>query len=147
MPVAPYNLRCSHLGCNNARSKFNLLCVEHGGRDTPRYYTNVARQEAHKMYDSAQWKRLRRIKLSENPLCAGCLTEGKVTPASDIDHLFPWRQLGKEAFYVNRFQSLCHEHHSMKTQQERKGVYIYWRNQVKTEFGLDDYKRLLLIET
>lgn len=144
MPVAPYNHKCNHLGCNNPRSKFNLLCITHGGRDTPRYYTNENRQEARKMYDTAQWKRLRRIKLSEYPLCAGCLCEGRVTPSIEIDHVFPWRQLGKQAFYTNRFQCLCHEHHSMKTQQERKGIIIYWHEQNKTEFCLEDYSRIVL---
>lgn len=144
MPVAPFNHKCSHLGCDNPRSKFNLLCITHGGRDTPRYYTNDDRQEARKMYDKTHWKRLRQIKLSEQPLCVACLLEGIINQATEVDHVFPWRQLGKEAFYNNRFQCLCREHHSMKTQQERKGILLYWHNQTKSEFRLEDYPKEIL---
>lgn len=141
MPVVPNNTKCGDLGCNNARSKYSRFCIDHGGRDTPRYYTNEARAEAHRMYDTAQWKRLRRIKLSENPICAGCLTEGRVTPSVEVDHVFPWRQLGKQAFYLNRFQCLCHEHHSMKTQQEKRGIMLYWSDLGKSEYCLADYSK------
>ena len=140
MPVAPYNALCSHLGCKNPRSKFNSLCVEHGGRDTQRFYSNDERKAAKTLYDTTAWKRKRIVELSRHPMCAACLCDGRYTPATEVDHVFAWRHIGKEAFLANAFQSLCHDHHSMKTQQEKRGVYLHWVNGVQYERTLGDYK-------
>jgi len=75
------------------------------------------------MYNTAQWLALRQIQLSKHPLCAGCEAQGIVTAAIVVDHVFPWKQISKEAFFINKFQSLCYAHHAEKTQLEQKGIY------------------------
>lgn len=94
------------------------------------------------MYDSAQWQRTRQRVLSSQPLCQACLLEGRVSPAEEIDHVFPWRQIGLDAFYVNLFQSLCHEHHSAKTQLEQRGVFRHYID-VPRDYTLPDYELLV----
>ena len=78
--------------------------MEHGGRDVQVYKSNEERTQANAMYQTTRWARLRAKYLSSQPLCQSCLKRGIVTPATDIDHVFPWRPLGKDAFYANYYQ-------------------------------------------
>ena len=128
MPSVPSNPKCTELGCNNQRSLFNSFCLEHGGRDKPRYYYNDSEQNKlkRKQYNNSRWARLRQRQLSTQPLCQACLQDGHLKTASDVDHVFPWHSIGKEAFMLNLFQSLCHSCHSIKTHLERQGIYRHY---------------------
>jgi 5-methylcytosine-specific restriction protein A len=146
MPSVPTYTKCSMLGCKSPRSKHNSYCIQHGGRDTynTKHNTQTSqRVEQIALYQTTQWQTLRQIQLSKQPLCQACLIEGVVTQAEHIDHLFPWMQLNKEAFYINLFQSLCAKHHREKTHLEQRGVIRYYNN-VVTDFNLSDYPRLCL---
>ena len=127
MPSVPSSNKCSHLGCKNPRSKFNSYCMEHGGAEkrayNPKHNQSQERKENGLMYKTRQWLALRQIQLSKQPLCVGCLANEVVTPANTVDHLFPWTRISKEAFFINKFQSLCPTHHAEKTQLERHGIY------------------------
>ena len=125
MPTIPSNTKCASLGCNNIKSRLNGYCIQHGGRDAQTYNpkTNKQREAFNAKYNTAQWVTLRQIQLSKYPLCVACHAEGRVTPATVVDHLFPWSHISEEAFYINRFQSLCATHHATKTQLERHGIY------------------------
>jgi 5-methylcytosine-specific restriction protein A len=65
-------------------------------------------------YNSAVWKHLRAQKLAANPLCEACLRLGRVTGASDVDHIRAINNGGHPTAWAN-LQSLCHECHSAKT--------------------------------
>lgn len=138
MPSIPTYTKCASLGCKNNRSRFNSFCLEHGGVDVARTYTNKKRQDASKLYSSPNWKHLRQIQLSKHPLCAGCIANGIVTAAVHVDHVFPWNQIGKAAFYYNVFQSLCASCHSSKTSLEQKGIYRRYGPPIK-DFTINDY--------
>lgn len=129
MPTVPTNQKCSTLGCKNTKSKFSSLCLEHGGRDTfnyKRYNNTEQRKEAADKYNTAQWRTLRQIQLSKHPICAGCKASGIITPAQHVDHVFPWQQLGEQAFIHNIYQSLCPSCHSSKTQLEQQGIFKHY---------------------
>lgn len=138
MPSVPTNTKCSMLGCNNPKSKCNSYCIEHGGKDTYQYKYSKEKLDRGKLYSTAQWLRLRQIQLSKQPLCAGCLSEGIVTSAIHVDHVFPWTQIGKQAFYYNLFQSLCHSCHSSKTSLEQRGIYRRYGSPNK-DLSINDY--------
>ena len=125
MPSIPSYSKCASLGCKNTKSKLNAYCMEHGGKERQTTHLNQTeeRKDFNAMYQTRQWQVLRQIQLSKHPLCAGCEAEGIVTAASVIDHIFPWSRINKEAFFINKFQSLCPTHHANKTQLERVGVY------------------------
>lgn len=59
-----------------------------------------------------RWQKYRRIFLRANPLCKMCLDEGKVTPATVVDHINPHR--GDMALFwdASNHQALCMHHHS-----------------------------------
>jgi 5-methylcytosine-specific restriction endonuclease McrA len=74
---------------------------------------------------------MRQAQLSRFPLCAACKDQGLIRAASVVDHVWPWRSIGPDAFRVNRFQSLCPDCHSVKTGLESRGVM--------REYGVKDW--------
>jgi 5-methylcytosine-specific restriction protein A len=132
MPSVPKATKCSHLGCPNTRSKLNTFCLEHGGLQ----HTNHGKEN---QYGNPAWRTIRRAQLSKQPLCQSCLINGQIVSANHVDHVFPWRQIGEHSFLHNIFQSLCHECHSYKTGQERKGVYYHFSTQGTQALTQADY--------
>lgn len=132
MPSTPINNKCQHLGCQNLKSKLNAYCLEHGGKDTVvRDYDSV--------YQTPAWRSIRQRQLSIQPLCQGCLSRGRVEAAKHVDHVFPWRQIGKQAFLRNIFQSLCPECHSYKTGQEKQGAFLHFTSEGVETLSSEDY--------
>jgi len=144
MPITPYNTKCQQLGCTNTKSSLNAYCLAHGGRDKQRYNpeTNKKRAETNKKYYTRQWAVLRQRQLSKYPLCAGCQAEGIITAANTVDHVFPWTQISEQAFYINRFQSLCPTHHATKTQLEQHGIYRAFGTPDK-DYARSDYAHVM----
>lgn len=144
MPSVPSTPYCSELGCKNPRSKLNGYCLEHGGKDKPKYTSkyNDARKEQSKFYKTRQWLALRQIQLSKYPLCEGCRAEGTIMAATTVDHLFPWTQIGETAFFINKFQSLCATHHATKTQLEQHGIYRRFGTP-HADYSAGDYARIV----
>lgn len=142
MPTLPKYTKCAHLGCKNEKNKYSSFCLEHGGRDTYQYKANEAKQDANAMYNTAQWRSVRQRQLSLQPLCQACLLEGIITSATEVDHVIPWRSIGKQAFYRNIFQCLCHDHHSAKTQMEKRGIYRHYRSEGAIDYGPNDKPQL-----
>ena len=136
MPVYPSNSLCAELGCKNPRSKVNSFCLNHGGMS----HTNENSDNA---YSNPVWKTIRRVQLSKQPLCQSCLNRGTINSANHIDHVFPWRQIGNEAFLQNIFQSLCHECHSYKTGHERKGIFKYYAADGIKDLSINDYPLMM----
>lgn len=132
LPTAPLNKKCRELGCQNPKTSRSTFCVQHGGGITEKGKANS------KLYGQAYWKKQREIQLSKEPLCAACLADGKVMQAEHIDHVFPHRQDARK-FKVNLFQSLCAYHHTMKTQFENRGVYLYYAKHGTVTYTETDY--------
>lgn len=135
MPTAPLNSKCRELGCQNPKTSRSTFCVEHGGGITEKGKANS------KLYGQSYWRKQREVQLSKDPLCAACLIDGKVVQAEHIDHVFPHRQDASK-FRLNLFQSLCAYHHTMKTQFENRGVYLYYAKHGVVTYNEADYSRL-----
>ena len=60
--------------------------------------------------------------------------------------MFPWRQLGRQAFYLNLFQSLCHDCHSHKTQEERKGKVLHYTKGIVMTYRVVDYSQVIGVD-
>jgi 5-methylcytosine-specific restriction protein A len=78
------------------------------------------------------WKKFRELWLAKHPLCGDredgrsaehsrCAREGRVTAATDVDHITPHRG-DMVAFWQGPWQSLCGTCHREKTQQEAPNV-------------------------
>jgi 5-methylcytosine-specific restriction protein A len=65
----------------------------------------------------SRWQALRANWLRDNPLCAHCLLNSRVTLADEVDHIKPLSQGGLE-FDQTNLQSLCIPCHKTKTASE-----------------------------
>lgn len=65
-----------------------------------------------------RWRRLRRLQLARQPLCADPFGahDGAPVLATDVDHIQARRQGGRDR--MDNLQSLCHNCHSRKTARE-----------------------------
>ena len=76
-----------------------------------------SKKEAQSIYNTPEWKKLRRAKYSKNPLCEKCLLNNIIKPTEEIHHIIPIsrgnNQLEKKelAFNMNNLISLCKECH------------------------------------
>ena len=66
-----------------------------------------------KLYNSARWRRGRRIYLANNPLCIMCYPDP--VPATVVDHIIPHRGDYNLFFDESNWQPLCEMHHNQKT--------------------------------
>lgn len=62
-------------------------------------------------YKRARWLRLREHQLVMHPLCAFCLEQGIVEPATVVDHIKPHRGDPELFWDPDNLQSLCKPHH------------------------------------
>ena len=67
-------------------------------------------------YD-ARWRRARKAFLQRHPLCAECMKEGKLTPATVVDHIVPHRGDPRLFWDEKNWQPLCKDCHDRKTGQ------------------------------
>ena len=54
--------------------------------------------------------------LSQSPLCVKCESKGRITAATEVDHVIPLHQGGTDDF--DNLQALCHDCHAEKTAQD-----------------------------
>jgi 5-methylcytosine-specific restriction endonuclease McrA len=66
-------------------------------------------------YGWQRWRKRARHQLREHPLCAMCLQQGIVVPATVADHVVPHKQ-NQRAFWFGTLQSLCAAHHNITKQ-------------------------------
>jgi 5-methylcytosine-specific restriction enzyme A len=78
-----------------------------------------------------RWRRRAALQLKLQPICAICLKNGQVVPATDADHIVPHK--GNEwAFWYGDLQSLCEScHRSVKQKEEKRGY--------RSDIGIDGW--------
>jgi 5-methylcytosine-specific restriction endonuclease McrA len=76
--------------------------------------------EWRKWYNRVDWRRRRALQLARKPLCAHCLKQGKLTPATIVDHIEPHHG-DFTAFMHGALQSLCDSCHAHKWADDRRG--------------------------
>ena len=108
MPRSPKR-PCRYPGCPNL-CESGTYCPEHSAELPDRLRGSAAERG----YD-AKWRRARKRFLRSHPLCANCLSQGIVTPATVVDHIVPHR--GDRALFwdENNWQPLCKRCHDRKT--------------------------------
>ena len=68
-------------------------------------------------------QRRNRRMFMRNPLCVMCEREGKVTQATEFDHIMPLCDGGSES--EANLQGLCHAHHLAKSKTETQNRSRY----------------------
>ena len=69
-------------------------------------------------YHSMTWRRLRNLFIQANLDCAECERQGRLTPATVVDHIIPIR-LGGEPLDESNLAACCTPCHARKSQRER----------------------------
>lgn len=67
----------------------------------------------------SKWKRIRLEHLAEEPLCRTCVTNKRITLATEVDHIKPLWEGGLE-YDRDNLQSQCSPCHIIKTTEEAK---------------------------
>ena len=108
----PYKPRrpCRYPGCPGFCEQGQVFCKDHimwsgdrqrGGADARGY--------------DARGRKARSLFLKAHPLCAECQKEGRLTPATVVDHIIPHRGDQKLFWDEANWQPLCEQHHNRKT--------------------------------
>ena len=90
-------------------------------------------RDAAKSNRGRKWAALSKWQLATYPLCEACKVEGRSTPATVVDHWFPWLSWPDKRFDLNNIFSLCRLHHAQKTAKERKGFYVNYKTRQVVE--------------
>jgi 5-methylcytosine-specific restriction protein A len=117
MPTRRYV--CRQAGCG-ALIDQSGYCPRHLAAKRRRY-DQEQRPERHKLYHSARWQQLRKIKLNLNPICEDC----KDALAEQVHHRLSVDQRPDLAFDLANLESLCASCHSTKTATEMKSTGVW----------------------
>ena len=109
MPVKPKR-SCRYSGCPNLCDSGGY-CEEHRKEWS---HDALRGGAAERGYD-ARWRRARARFLRAHPLCVSCQREGRLSPASVVDHIIPHRGDKELSWAQNNWQPLCARHHNEKT--------------------------------
>lgn len=74
-------------------------------------------------YKTTAWKNIRRIYITNHPICELCKKIDLAVMADVVDHITPIR-LGGERLDFDNLQALCHPCHNSKTARERSKKHI-----------------------
>lgn len=108
-PTAPKK-PCAQPGCPELVPRTQTRCTEH---TTEHYRRQDAQRDRSGFYQSARWRKVRAIVLSEEPFCRACRKQ----PSNEVDHVVP-RAQGGEPFERGNLQGMCKPCHSTKTAME-----------------------------
>jgi 5-methylcytosine-specific restriction protein A len=70
-------------------------------------------------YTTQTWRRLRRQKLAETPMCEHC--RPRIVPATQVDHIVPISEGGPPFPNLDGLRSLCASCHSRVTARWQRG--------------------------
>jgi 5-methylcytosine-specific restriction enzyme A len=113
MPNAPKRI-CSYPGCPVLVDSGR--CDKHKKQE--RKEIDSRRGTAHERGYDARWRRASADFRRAHPLCIDCLSRGRSTAASVVDHIVPHRG-DKVLFWDQRnWQALCKPCHDSKTARE-----------------------------
>lgn len=87
---------------------------QHQSQATRQHESRASRAEAKRFYASSAWRKLRSLKLKENPLCEDCLKRGETTPAAHVHHTRPRAKFPDLALCYENLESVCQACHNAK---------------------------------
>lgn len=88
-------------------------------------------------YNTAQWKKLRLIKLQADPLCESCVDAGRMAIANTVDHVTPISAGGHPFPSLDQLTSMCPSCHSAKTARGVEAGAVRTTRKVQPRRGCD----------
>lgn len=129
MPVAAPR-PCTYPGCNEQADGRSSRCKKHQtvGRtqyEEDRKKYDQERGSAHQRGYGARWRKAREGFLRNHPLCRMCEAQGRVTPATIVDHITPHKGDSTLFWSKDNWQPLCKPCHDRHKQRlERSGTEV-----------------------
>ena len=117
---------CNYPGCPELIEAGSTYCKEHKEVKADRKRLNNKRYDENrdprlkKFYAGSRWRRLRNLYIKRNPLCEHCLTDDRVKPAEEVDHIIPVKEDWSKRFKIENLQALCRSHHRSKTIKDKE---------------------------
>lgn len=105
---------CKHIGClkrakpDGYCSNPNHKAVKHRSDDKYNLF-----------YHTPSWRKLRAMKIENNPTCEDCDKEGVARLADVVDHIIEIKDNWDLRLDYDNLKSRCHKHHNAKTAQRR----------------------------
>jgi 5-methylcytosine-specific restriction enzyme A len=91
------------------------------------------KQKKDNFYNNQPWRKLRKRKLINDPLCEQCKQEGRTTAANTVDHIRPRRWWPDLELEYSNLRSNCTKCHNRKSAKE---TVIKSREQYEEVFDL-----------
>ncbi|WP_027817080.1 HNH endonuclease [Paraburkholderia bannensis] len=115
MPARPMR-PCKHRGCRTLVAGGKTWCEAHASEEV-KWAPDSKRGNRHARGYGNAWVRLReRILARDCGLCQTCKSAGRVTIATEVDHIVPKARGGTDD--DSNLQSICHPCHASKTGRE-----------------------------
>ncbi len=112
---------CGQPGCHELiPSGSGGRCVKHK-RARWRAYEAVRPERDRAFYNSPEWRKVRAYVLAQEPLCRECKAAGRVTSATEVDHVRAVKD-GGAPFDPDNLQPLCLSCDSRKTLEESRAA-------------------------
>lgn len=115
--------KCNHAGCNTLVDYNVSYCKKHEATSKKQLYKDrfsESNEKFHKFYKTKRWERTSKQFRLKNPLCIECLANGIVRKADVVDHIVELKDDWDKRLDWDNLQSLCHEHHNIKTAKARQ---------------------------
>ena len=121
---------CAYPGCQSSIPYGDKFCEVHrekgeardknAQRDRQRAVDARRGSAASRGY-SYKWRIVAKRFLQKHPYCIECYRQGRIRPATDVDHIKPHKGNHFLMWNEENLQPLCHECHSRKTAREDGG--------------------------
>ena len=112
---------CRYNGCPNLTDDSSGYCDTHKSKADKTYNCFLRGYKNSERY-GYQWRKLRCLFLTNNPLCEMCKREGRYTDATEVHHIKPLSEGG-----TNDFENLmplcksCHSRITLTTENLQRG--------------------------
>lgn len=107
---------CRHLGCGKLVADGGW-CEEHKRDSNANRFADTHRGSRHDRGYGTAWDKLRLFILKrDNGLCQPCIKQGRVTRATQVDHIVQKKSGGTDE--ESNLQAICSECHKQKTARE-----------------------------
>lgn len=110
MPLKALKI-CNHRVCDKLTR--NTYCEQH--EKAPENIRKYHKPDYKKLYHSTLWRKNRVIFLKRNPLCVLCEQQGRLKPATIVDHIKPHKGNYELFIKQSNWQALCKICHDYKT--------------------------------
>jgi len=112
MPYQPKK-PCNRSNCPNLTHNRSGYCDHH--QKDYRKQRDINRDTSDARGYTYRWQKVRKLFLTQHPLCIICQSEGVITTATIIDHIIPHKGNQDLFWDESNWQPLCKFHHDQKT--------------------------------